>query len=111
MRFKETFGEYVRRLREEKRLPLRKVAAHLDIDPSTLSKIERNDRCANREMVIKFSEILGADPEYLLVSLLSDRVTSDLINEDCSHQVLEAAEEKIKYFRAMAVKQSELKLK
>ena len=33
----ETFGEYIRRLREEKNLPLRKVAAQLDIDTSTLS--------------------------------------------------------------------------
>jgi len=40
----ETFGEYIRRLREEKKLPLRKVAAQLDIDTSTLSKVERGDR-------------------------------------------------------------------
>jgi len=38
---KETFGEYIRRLREEMNLPLRKVAAQLDVDTSTLSKIER----------------------------------------------------------------------
>lgn len=40
----ESFGEYIRHLREEKKLPLRKVAAQLDIDTSTLSKVEKGDR-------------------------------------------------------------------
>ncbi len=47
MQNKETFGELIRKLRERNGLPIRKVAAHLDIDPSTLSKIERDERSAN----------------------------------------------------------------
>lgn len=35
-----TFGEYIRTLRENANLPLRKVAAELNIDTSTLSKIK-----------------------------------------------------------------------
>ena len=35
----KSFGEYIRRVREERDLPLRKVAAALDIDTSILSKI------------------------------------------------------------------------
>ena len=37
----DTFGEFIRKQREKKLLPLRKVAAYLDIDTSTLSKVER----------------------------------------------------------------------
>lgn len=33
-----TFGDYIWKRREEKKLPLRKVAAPLDIDTSTLCK-------------------------------------------------------------------------
>ncbi len=40
----QTFGETVRKLREENEMPLRKLAALLDVDQSTLSKIERNER-------------------------------------------------------------------
>ena len=46
----KTFGEYIRKLREDKQLPLRKVAAALDIDTSILSKIERNERKPTYEM-------------------------------------------------------------
>ena len=42
----ETFGEYIKKAREIIKLPLRKVAAHLDIDTSTLSKVERGERPA-----------------------------------------------------------------
>ena len=40
MTAKETFGEHLKKLREEHGLPLRKVASASDLDPSTLSKIQ-----------------------------------------------------------------------
>lgn len=54
----KSFGEYIRRVREERDLPLRKVAAALDIDTSILSKIERNERVATKEMIPILAEIL-----------------------------------------------------
>ena len=41
IKMKKSFGELIRELRENEGLPLRKVAAFIDIDASTLSKIER----------------------------------------------------------------------
>ena len=55
---KKTFGEIIRECRENEGLPLRKVAAFVDIDPSTLSKIERGERSANKEMIPALAEIL-----------------------------------------------------
>jgi HTH-type transcriptional regulator, competence development regulator len=52
----ETFGEYIRVLREEHEMPLRKLVAFLDINQSTLSKIERNERHPVKDMVSKLSE-------------------------------------------------------
>lgn len=46
-----SFGEYLRDKREQLGLPLRKVAAELDIDTSILSKIERGERTATKEML------------------------------------------------------------
>lgn len=40
---KETIGDKLRKLREENEMPLRKVAALLDIDVSILSKMERGE--------------------------------------------------------------------
>jgi HTH-type transcriptional regulator, competence development regulator len=105
---RETFGELIRNLREKKGLPLRKVAAFLDIDPSTLSKIERNERMANRDYVKKLSELFEVDERMLTVNYLSDRVTYELVNEELSNEVLKVAEEKIKYLRAKNTQQSKL---
>ena len=54
----ETFGEYIRRIREANGLPLRKLAASLDIDQSTLSKIERNERAFTLELLKPLSNAL-----------------------------------------------------
>ena len=48
---KISFGEFIRILREDANLPLRKVAFELDIDTSTLSKIEKNERNANEQII------------------------------------------------------------
>ena len=104
----ETFGEQIRKLREEKKLPIRKVAAHLDIDPSTLSKIERNERSANRKMISKLSDLFDIEEEKLLVNFLSDKVAYELLSDDCSGEVLKVAEEKIKYKKASSARQTNL---
>ena len=96
---KETFGEVIRKLREESGLPLRKVAALLDIDPSTLGKIERNERTANKEMIEKFAEIFSINSKPLLVSYLSDKVAYEIMEEDYTKDILKVAEEKIKYYK------------
>ena len=57
MTVRESFGEHIKRLREEHKLPLRKVASVLDLDPSTLSKIERGERTANKEMLPLLAEL------------------------------------------------------
>ena len=38
-----TFGDYIRKRREEIELTLSKAAAYLDIGTSTLSKVERGE--------------------------------------------------------------------
>ena len=43
----ESLDETIRKRREDKELPLRTVAAYLDIDQAILSKIERVQRNAN----------------------------------------------------------------
>ena len=93
------FGDMIKELRTYKELPLRKVAAALDIDTSTLSKIEKGERNANREMVKTLSEFFKQDYQEMLVTFLSDKIAYELQEEDCSETVLKVAEEKISYFK------------
>ena len=76
-----TFGEYIRNLREEAELPLRKVAAQLDIDPSLLGRIERNERQPTKEIIAGIAKIFKQDLKTLLNEYLSDQIAYKIINE------------------------------
>jgi transcriptional regulator with XRE-family HTH domain len=95
----QTFGETLRKLREDDGMPLRKLAALLDIDQSTLSKIERNERKANPDMIDKLSKIFKADKKELHISFVSDKVVYELLDEESSIDILKVAEEKISYIK------------
>lgn len=96
----QTFGEAVRKLRELRKMPLRKLAAILDIDQSTLSKIERNERRANAETIEKLSSTFEIDKEKLYMILISDKVANDLLGEENFEIILKIAKRKIDYMKA-----------
>lgn len=93
----ETFGNKIRKLREEKALPLRTVAAYLDIDQAILSKIERGQRTANRQLVVKVALYFQADVNELLIAWLSDKLVTEMGDEELAIQAFQAAEEKVSY--------------
>lgn len=95
----DSFGEIIRKLREEKELPLRTVAAFLDIDQAILSKIERRQRNANRELVVKLAEYFKIKENDLLISWLSDKLVYEVEDEDVALKALQVAEEKISYMK------------
>ena len=109
----ESLGETIRKLREERELPLRTVAAYLDIDQAILSKIERGQRNASREQVVKLATFFKAKEDDLLVQWLSDKLVSEVEDEDMALKALQVAEEKIEYktFIKTDRKETLLKLK
>jgi transcriptional regulator with XRE-family HTH domain len=73
----ETFGERVRRKRMEKQITLRKFAEMIDVSPTYISQIERDEFDPPPENRIKvMAEILGDNADELLA--LTKRVPSDL---------------------------------
>jgi HTH-type transcriptional regulator, competence development regulator len=104
----QTFGEWLKLQREIHNLPLRKVAAHLDIDTSIVAKMEKNQRPATRRQLELLAQLFEADFETLLILYLSDRVAYELIDESCSAAVLQVAEQKIKYLRQKNAVQTEI---
>lgn len=99
-----TFGEYIRHLREVAELPLRKIAAELDIDTSTLSKIEKNERRANNQIIEGLARIFRINKSELKVRYLSDKITYQLVNEEEGIEILKVAEQKIKYHKKLEKK-------
>ncbi len=113
----ESIGEYIRRLRENKGEPLRKVAAYLDIDQAVLSKIERGKRKATKEHIVKLAKYFGEDEKKMLIVYLSDRILYEVQAEDYAKEALKIAEERIEYMafktldRDKVIKQIKNKLK
>ncbi|KAB2868086.1 MAG: helix-turn-helix transcriptional regulator [Clostridiaceae bacterium] len=99
----ETIGQIIRNKRESLGLLLRQVAASLDIDPAILSKIERNERRPNKELILKLSETLDIDKEELLAQYISDKIAYDIADENCADRVLKLAEKKVQYLKTHSV--------
>lgn len=95
----ETIGEKLRYIREEKELPLRKVAALLDIDVAILSKMERGERKITKEVVLKLADIYDYNADELLVSFLSDKILYEIQDEDLGIEALKVAEQRAKYIK------------
>lgn len=93
------FGERIKELRENKELLQRQLAASLEIDTPMFSKIERGERRAKREQVLKLAELLGTDVNDLLTLWLADQVYDLVKDEDTANAILRVAEEKVKYAR------------
>jgi len=93
----ETLGEILRKLREDNKIPLRVVAAQLDIDQAILSKIERGHRKATRKQVVKLAAYFKVEEEDLLVAWLSDKLVYEVEKEQVALKALQVAEERIAY--------------
>ena len=111
MNTKQSFGEYLRELREEQNLPIRKVASKLDIDPSTLGKIERGERSASNEMLPILADLFKIDVKALKLILFSDKVAYQIIEEENISEILRIAEKKIQYLKNKNLIQGSLDLK
>ena len=89
------FGNKIRQLRTSKKIPLRKLAAFLDIDTSILSKIERGQRSASREMALKIATFFEVEPQNLLNEFLSDKIAYMIYDENNCDEILKLAEAKV----------------
>jgi transcriptional regulator with XRE-family HTH domain len=90
------FIERIKQLREERGLPLRKLAAALDIDSATYWKIEKGERRARKEHIAIIAELLQADKDDLLTLWLADQVAAVVADDkELSNKVMKIAQQKI----------------
>lgn len=95
----DSFASQIKQLRDELQLPLRTVAAYLDIDQAILSKIEHGHRKATREQVVLLAKYFNKDENELLVNWLSDKLAYEVQDEDMAKQALKVAEKKVDYLK------------
>jgi len=107
---KETFGEYIRLLRNESNMTLTQLAAQLNMDSANLSKIENSKREFDEKRLEKLASIFQLDLNNLKDELFSEKFAKKIYTNSCSEKALELAEQKVKYFKQSNVKQVNLKL-
>ena len=87
-----TFGSYLKHVREQKNIPQRIVAHRLDIDTSTLSKIELGERQITISMIKGLSEVLDLDYRDLQIKYISEKIMDEFGNQpflkDALHEIL-----------------------
>lgn len=107
---KQTIGEYIHKLRLERGMTLTKLAAALDVDQSTLSKIENNKRQLSIETLNKVSIVFDLDIKDLKKEYYSEKIAELIYKENNSADLLMLAEEKTKYLKSKNVQQGNLNL-
>lgn len=81
-------GKRIKEIREEKGLVQRQLAAELEIDTPMYSKIERGERRAKREQVIKLANLLHVEENELLTLWLAGQVYELVKDEDVAKDAL-----------------------
>lgn len=93
----KTIGTILRELREAKGLLLREVGAKLSLDPTILSKIERDERMPTKEQVKALADFYKDQKNDVIIAWLSDKLVYEVQEEDLALEAMKVAEEKVKY--------------
>lgn len=97
---KETFGEYIKRLRSGHGLTLTQLAAKLDLDSANLSKIENNKREFDERRLTLLAEVFNLDLAKLRTEFFSDLIAKKIYSNNCDEETLALAEEKVAYLKS-----------
>ena len=90
-----TFGEYIKKSRVDIGYTLKKVATQLEIDTSTLGKIERGERNLSENLLMPISDILKKDQKEVINYYYSSKITQDFKNYPFFKDVLDIAARQI----------------
>lgn len=93
------FGDKIRQLREQQNLLLRQVAPLLEIDSPQLSKIERGERMAKKELIPVFAKVFNINKDELQTLWLADQLFDVIQGEDMADEALKSVTNKIKKAR------------
>lgn len=107
---KETFGEFIRKNRNSKKLTQTQFAAQIGVDAAAVSKIENGKTVLNEDKLPALAKLFEMDLKTIKEEYFSERIAHVLYNNKCSENTLVLAEQKMQYIRNKKVKQITLKL-
>lgn len=95
-----SFGEYIRTLRQEKNVPLRVVAAVVEIDSTLLSRFELGDRFPTDEQIKRFAAYFQRPVEELSAQVIADRILSSYGHDAVMLKAADIVKERIAEYAA-----------
>jgi transcriptional regulator with XRE-family HTH domain len=107
---KETFGEYIRKLRTENELTLTPLAAKLDLDSANLSKIENGKREFDEKRLPKLASVFNLNIDTLKTEFYSDFIAKKLYETNCNNEVFVLAEQKMEYLKQKHLTQTKINI-
>ena len=90
-----SFGETIRKLREEKGISLREMAASIDYDQSSLSKVERGEMIAPVRLVERMAKKLGTDYHKARIKYDSERIYYLIKGSDYALESIEIVKQRL----------------
>jgi DNA (cytosine-5)-methyltransferase 1 len=96
---RETVGQYIRTLRNDKGWTLTQLAAKLDIDSANLSKIENGKRELDEKKLAKLCKVFKLDKSEMERELVSEKIARAICDKELDQSILTLAEEKINYIK------------
>ena len=105
---RETFGEFIRKMRVKDNMTLTQLGAKLGIDSGALSKIENGKRKLDEKILPIIAKTFKLNLKELTDEFISEQIAYKIYENNCSNKVLALAEEKVKYIKQKNTKQSYL---
>jgi transcriptional regulator with XRE-family HTH domain len=81
---KFSFGELIRKMRQDREDPLRVVAAAVGIDSTHLSKLEHGDRFPTEIQISKFAKFFKVSEEELKGRVIADKITHEYGDDEAA---------------------------
>ena len=105
---KETFGEFIRKLRTEHNMTLTQLGAKIGVDSGALSKIETGKKRLDEKALPKLAKLFKLNLSEIKDEFFSELIANEIYQNKCSEKVLVLAEQKVKYIRTKNTKQGNL---
>lgn len=90
-----SFGETIRALRQQQDVPLRVVAAAVEIDSTLLSRFELGDRFPTDEQINKFADYFKLAVNELKAQVIADRIIAAYGSDVATVRAAEMVQERL----------------
>ncbi|RNC69180.1 MAG: XRE family transcriptional regulator [Desulfuromonadales bacterium] len=90
-----TFAETIRTLRQQQNVPLRVVAAAVEIDSTLLSRLELGERFPTDEQIKRFADYFQLSREELTAQVIADRIIAAYGAEEVTARAADLVKERL----------------